>query len=113
MEQCKDYVVCVDRIRGVEESVKSAHHRIDEVQENQKLLMEMNSSIKALAEQSKGQKEDMQEFKKDIKEDINEVKNDVKDLKEKPAKRWDLIMTVIITAIVSGLVSLGLAQLIK
>jgi chromosome segregation ATPase len=94
----------MERVRAVEESVKSAHHRIDEVQENQKILMDMNASIKALTEQSKSQKEDMQEFKKDIKGDIDEVKTDVKDLKEKPVKKWDALTNSLITVLVSGVV---------
>lgn len=113
MEQCKEHVKCVERIVAVEASAKSAHHRIDTVEETQRILMDMNASIKTLTEQSKVQKEDMQEFKKDIKEDINEVKSDVKELKEKPAKRWDLIITVMITAVVTGLVSFAIAQIIK
>jgi len=113
MEFCKDHAQCVERIRGVEESSKSAHKRIDKLEENQEILMDMNASIKAFTEQSQSQKEDMQNFKVDIKEDISEVKQDVKDLKEKPAKRWDLIITVMITAIVTGLVSFAISQIIQ
>jgi phage-related minor tail protein len=113
MEHCKDHTSYIERIRGVEESTKSAHLRINKLEENQEILMDMNASIKALTEQSKGQKEDMLNFKKDIKEDINEVKNDVKELKEKPAKRWETIVTTIITVFVSGLVGAVLALIIK
>lgn len=109
MEFCKDHAQCVERIRGVEESSKSAHKRIDKLEESQEILMDMNASIKALTEQSQSQKEDMQNFKVDI----SEVKQDVKDLKEKPAKRWDLIITVMITAIVTGLVSFAISQIIQ
>lgn len=103
----------IERLVAVEQSTKSAHHRIDAIEQNQKILMDMNASIKALTEQAQSQKEDLQEFKKDIKEDIDEVKNDVKELKEKPAKRWDLITTTIITALASGIIGFILSQLLK
>ncbi len=108
-----DLAIYAERIRAVEESAKSAHKRINKLEENQAILMDMNASIKALAEQAQRQKEEMHEFKKDIKEDIDEVKNDVKELKEKPAKRWDLIVTAIITAIVSGLIGFVISQFLK
>jgi len=103
----------LERLVAVEQSAKSAHKRIDKLEENQEILLEMNTNIQKLAEQTKSQKEDLQNFKVDIKEDINEVKSDIKDLKEKPGKRWDLIVTAIISAVATGLVGSLLAILIK
>lgn len=42
-------------------------------------------------------------------ERVNHIANDVDQIKEKPAKRWDLI----ITTVISGLVGAGIALLIK
>jgi predicted ribosome quality control (RQC) complex YloA/Tae2 family protein len=92
----------IERLVTVEQSAKSAHHRIDKLEENQEILLEMNGNIRVLTEQTKKQNEE-----------LGEVKKDVKDLKEKPAKRWDLIITVIITASVTGIISFILAQVLK
>ena len=40
---------------------------------------------------------------------IETLTGDVNDLKEKPAKRWDLVVTALITAIISA----GIALLVK
>lgn len=102
MERCPEHTKCMERITAVEESIKSAHHRIDEVQENQKVLLEMNANIKLLTEQ----------FKTQSKE-LTEVKSDVKELKEKPVKRWDSIVATIITVITSALSGAVLALILK
>ena len=37
-----------------------------------------------------------------MREEMNEIKDRVTNIEEKPSKRWDLVVTTIITAVVSG-----------
>lgn len=90
---------CPDLVR-VEESVKSAHRRIDEVKENQKILLGMNANLERLVEQNKHQNEK-----------IENIEKDVTTLKEKPGKRYDLIVTGLISTIVGALATAMMAGL--
>ena len=102
MENCKDHSNCMERIRATEERSKSNTHRIDRCEENQEILMEMNKNIGILAEQYKTQSEKLTRLEKDVN-----------DLKHVPVKRWESIVTTIITVFVSGLAGVLLAQIIK
>lgn len=75
----------VDKIAHIEESVKSAHKRIDSVETLTKSVYELASSIKSMQEK------------------INDMSGRIKTIEDKPAKRWELIITSSITTIV-GLV---------
>lgn len=48
---------------------------------------------------------------KQIMETLKEVQADVKDLKTVPSKRWDLIITSGITAVVGGLIAFILTNI--
>ena len=102
MEHCVGHTQCMERVTKVEESTKSAHHRIDKVEEDQKILLEMNTNIKLLAEQSKGNTED-----------IKSMQSDVKEMKEKPSKRWDSVVNAFVVAIASGLAGAFLMLILK
>lgn len=47
-----------------------------------------------------------------VQRSIDELKTDMNELKAKPSKKWDIVITAAITAIVSGLVTLMLTKLI-
>lgn len=102
MEQCTDHTQCAERIRAVEESVKSAHHRIEDVQENQKILMDMNANIKLLAERYQVQTDR-----------IGTIEVDVKELKDKPSKSWEMVINTIIVTFVGGAAGAILTLIIK
>jgi hypothetical protein len=91
---------CAMAIQEALSSSKSAHHRIDALESDNKVLHEMNANIRVLALNTEN-----------LGKEVNSVKADVKELKEKPGKRWDLIVTVIITALVSGLVAVLINQI--
>lgn len=85
----------VERLAKVESAVKSVQHQVDEQKELISGIHELASEVKYM------------------REDLSEVKKDVGELKSKPAKRYDLIVTGIISALTSGAVGFMLAQLIK
>ena len=72
--------------------------RVKQLEEGQKELEKRVIKIE-------GDKQ-LQEFQyKTIMETLQELKIDVKELKETPSRRWDLIITGSITAIIGALVA--------
>lgn len=72
--------------------------RVKQLEEGHKELEKRVSKIE-------GDKQ-LQEFQyKTIMETLQELKTDVKELKETPSRRWDLIITGSITAIIGALVA--------
>lgn len=71
-----------DKLAHIEESLKSAHKRIDSVETLTKSVYELASSIKTM------------------QHDITDMSGRIKTIEEKPAKRWDLVVTTAITTIV-------------
>ena len=97
-----EQVDLIERVVKVEESAKSAHHRLNKVEENQEILMEMNSNIRVLAEQYKNQSTK-----------IDKVEKDVEALKKIPAKRWESIIATVITVLVGAIVGAVITIVIK
>ena len=81
------------RISAVEQSIKSAHHRINDIE---KLVESVHTIANGI---------------KHMREDLNDVKERVDIIEEKPAKRWDLVVTTVVTALVSGFVGYLLSSL--
>ena len=80
--------------------IKGSEHRIDDLEESQKQIYDLTISVKELAMSVKS----MVEEQKQQGERINK-------LEEKPAKRWDLIITTTITGIISALVGAAMSAL--
>ena len=75
-----------DKIAHIEESLKSAHKRIDSIDSLTKSVYELASSIKTM------------------QHDMADMSGRLKTIEEKPAKRWDLIISSAITAIVGVII---------
>lgn len=71
-----------EKMAHIEESLKSAHKRIDGIEALTKSVYEIASSIKTM------------------QHDITDMSGRIKTIEEKPAKRWDLVITTAITTIV-------------
>ena len=97
-----EYKEIVERLTAGESSIKSAHHRIDDIEKKQDDLADLVSSVKVLADREAR-----------VEEDVSEIKTDVKELKEKPSKRYDTIITAILTAVCGGVVGYLLSMIIK
>ena len=98
----------IQRVTTLERDMKSAFNKlsehdnaIKEIRSDQKILHEMNANIAVLAKS-----QEYQGKKIDI------IEADIKDLKERPVKRWDALISVIITAIASGLIGFILSKVI-
>lgn len=91
-----------DQIRELAETSsrsKSNTHRIDKLEEQTRLMHEMNKNIAVIAEQTK-----------DTKDDVKSLKTDVEEIKSKPNRLVDKakenVLGVIIGAIVGALIAL-------
>lgn len=79
---------------------KSNTHRLDTLEENQKALNELTTSVKVLATEQGT-----------MKTDIGEIKTGLKTLTDKPAKRWEAIVDKTIWLVAGALIAFVLAQL--
>ena len=77
-----------ERVTSVEQSVKSAHHRIDEVAESGKSIGEILVEMKYM------------------RRDLNELLERILVIEKKPGRRYDVIINAIITALIAAAVSL-------
>lgn len=75
-------ISATDRLAHLEESLKSAHKRIDSIDSLAKSVYEIASSLKTM------------------QGNLEDVSDRIKTIEEKPAKRWDLIVTSAITTVV-------------
>lgn len=79
--------------------------RVKTLEDKVKTLEEDKREIEKRVAKIEGSKE-LQEYQfKTIMESIQEMKLDLKELKETPSKRWDLVITGIITATIGGAIA--------
>lgn len=88
------------RLTEVEERTKSNSHRIGELEKRQDNLDELVGTVKVLA---------VRERQMEI--DVKEIKSDVKALASKPAQRWELLVTQIITLLAAAVIGFIIAKL--
>lgn len=87
------------RLTEVEERAKSNSHRITEIEKRQNNLDDLVGTVKVLADREER-----------VEGDVKEIKDDVKSIKDKPAKRWESVVTQIITILVAAVVGFILAK---
>ena len=88
------------RLTEVEARSKSNSHRIDDLEKRQDNLDELVSTVKVLAVREEN-----------VETDVKEIKSDVKSLAGKPAKRWEAIVSTIITTVVAAILGFMMARL--
>lgn len=87
------------RLTEVEERSKSNSHRLDEIEKRQDNLDKLVGTVEVLAVREGN-----------VENDVKEIKSDVKSLTSRPAKRWENLVTQIITLVVAGVVGFILAK---
>ena len=75
-----------ERLTVVEQSTKSAHHRLDS-------LYKLTESVHIIATETKA-----------MREDVNDITERVDEIEKKPNKRYETVVAAIITALVGGLI---------
>ena len=88
------------RLTDVENRAKSNQHRLDEVEKRQDNLDKLVGTVGVLADREKR-----------VEDDVREIKTDVKSLTGKSGKRWDDLVSQIITILVAAVAGFILAKL--
>lgn len=81
--------------------IGSLKHRVEELEEQNTTLHSLALSVKELAVNMQNMIKEQERHSKAIEA-----------LEEKPAKRWDTVATVIITALVSGVITFILSNVL-
>lgn len=87
------------KIVEIDQRSKSNTHRINDLEEDNRALHQLATSVEVLATKQET-----------IEANISEIKDDVKSLKALPGSRWEGLIKAVVTAIVSGLVGYALAH---
>ena len=87
------------KIAEIEARSKSNTHRIDDLEEDNRALHQLATSVEVLATKQET-----------IEANVTEIKEDVKSLKSLPAGRWEALVKAVVTAIVGALVGFALAH---
>lgn len=88
------------RLTEVEARSESNTHRLNEVEKKQNDLTELVTTVGVLATREE-----------QVEKDVKEIKSDVKILTGKPGKRWDSLVSQIITLVVAAVVGFILAKI--
>ena len=88
------------RLTAVEDRAKSNQRRLDEMEKRQDNLDSLVSSVAVMASEQEH-----------IKEDVGEIKTTVNTMAERPAKRWENIVTQIVSILVASVMGFLLAKM--
>lgn len=89
-----------ERLTAGESSIKSAHHRIDGLEETSKSIKELAIATAQIATETKA-----------LREDYEEADTRIKTLENKPIKRYETFVTAILTGLGTGIVGFLLGYL--
>ena len=84
------------------QSVKSAHHRIDKMENDIGEIKELTIAVKEIAMETKANRED-----------VNKMNERLETIEQKPAKNWDKITTTAIGTVVGAIVGAIVGLVIK
>lgn len=90
----------ITKIAEIEQSTKSAHHRLDKLEQDIGEIKELTIAVKEIAMETKANRED-----------VNKIDSRLEAIEQKPAKNWDKIVTTIIGTVV-GAIAGGIIGLI-
>ena len=82
------------------EQIKTAFKQIDEAKSMAESVHKLATTVEILVHEQK-----------DTSKKVDKLTSEIEEIKEKPAKRWDSVATVIITAIATAIVTFVLTQL--
>ena len=84
------------KIAEIEARSKSNTHRINDLEEDNRALHQLATSVEVLATKQET-----------IEANISEIKDDVKSLKAIPGGKWEALVKAVVTAIVGALLIIG------
>lgn len=84
------------------QSVKSAHHRIDKMENDIGEIKELTIAVKEIAMETKANRED-----------VNKMNERLENIEKKPANNWEKIVTTTIGTIVGAIVGAIIGLILK
>lgn len=90
-----------ERLTAGEQSIKSAHHRIDSLEKLAESVNNMAISINQIATETKA-----------LREDYIKADERIEELQDKPLKKYETIATAIWTSLATGIVGYLLALIL-
>ena len=87
-------------VASIDARCKSNTHRINDLEEDNRALHQLATSVEVLATKQET-----------IEANISEIKDDVKSLKAIPGGKWEALVKTILTALAGGLVAYALFRL--
>lgn len=97
----------LQKLTETEQRSKSNTHRIDELEQDQKVLNKLATSVAVMAQEQ-------QTIRRDVAksgEDIKAVRKSIEMLQEAPGKRWEKVVEKIILVAVGAVVAWLLARM--
>ena len=88
------------RLTELEAHSKEHERRLNEMEKRQDDLEDLTTTVKTLADREAR-----------VEDDVKEIKTDVKNLASKPGKRWDALVSQIITIVVAAVAGFVLAKI--
>lgn len=88
-----------EKIVEIDQRSKSNTHRINDLEEDNRALHQLATSVEVLATKQET-----------IEANVSEIKDDVKSLKAIPGGKWETLVKAVVTAIVGALVGFALAH---
>ena len=88
------------RLTEVEARAESNTHRLNEVEKKQDDLTQLVTTVQVLATREE-----------QVEKDLKEMKTDVKTLVGKPGKKWENLVSQIITLLVAAVIGFVLAKI--
>ena len=88
------------KIVEIDQRSKSNTHRINDLEEDNRALHQLATSVEVLATKQEA-----------IEANVSEIKDDVKSLKAIPGGKWEALVKTILTALAGGLVAYALFRL--
>ena len=88
------------RLTVVEDRSETNKRRLDDLEKRQDNLDDLVSTVKVLAVREEN-----------VESDVKEIKKDVKELSGKSGKRWDSLVSHVITLVVAAVVGFLLARI--
>ncbi len=89
------------QVAALEARCKSNTHRINDLEADNKALHQLATSVEVLATKQET-----------IEENVSEIKADVKSLKAVPGSRWDALVKIAVTALVTGVIGWVLGKIL-
>ena len=92
----------IQMIIETQQSSKSAHHRLDKLEEDVGEIKELTIAVKEIAMETKANRED-----------LNKMNERLENIEKKPANNWDKIVTTSIGTIVGAIVGAIIGLILK